>query len=120
MKKNKKTDGVALLHKHFIKGDSKRLAVLEAEREKIKIAEQVYALRRQMGLTQKQLAEIVGTTQSVISRLESTDYKNERLETLQKLAAALQCYLEVRFIPKKQDQGTKSVDEETQKHLLIL
>ncbi|MEJ5260179.1 MAG: helix-turn-helix transcriptional regulator [Anaerohalosphaeraceae bacterium] len=102
MKREKSKNGLALLHEKFIKGDKRRLAELEAEREKIKIAEQVYALRQQMGLTQKQLADLIGTTQSVISRLESADYENERLKTLQKLAAALQCKLEVRFVPQSQ------------------
>jgi ribosome-binding protein aMBF1 (putative translation factor) len=103
MKKTKKTnDGATILHNRYIKGDKDRLAALEAEREKIKIAEQVYALRQQMGLTQKQLADLIGTTQSVISRLESTDYENERIETLQKLASALHCTLEVKFVPKSE------------------
>ena len=98
MKKKKTTDAVAILEKLFIKGDPARLAAIEAEREKIKIAEQVYALRTEQGLTQQQLADIMGTTQSVISRIESTDYESERLDTLQKLATALHCRLEVRFV----------------------
>ena len=106
MKKNKTTDAVVILHKHFIKGDAGRLASIAAEREKIKIAEQVYALRKQRGLTQKQLAEMIGTTQSVVSRLENTDYESERIETLQKLAAVLQCHLEVRFVPEEKLSST--------------
>jgi DNA-binding Xre family transcriptional regulator len=107
MKKNKITDGVTILHKHFIKGDPARLAAIEAEREKIKIAEQIYTLRQERKLTQKELADIVGTTQSVISRLESTDYENERIETLQKLAIALHCHLEVRFVPEEATEETR-------------
>lgn len=109
MKKNKKkiTDAVAILHESFVKGDIGRLASIEAEREKVKIAEQVYALRTERGLTQKELATMMGTTQSVISRLENTDYESERIETLQKLAAALQCHLEVRFVPEENSPSTK-------------
>ncbi len=100
MRKNQKktTDAVTLLYDRYIKGDPEKLAAIEAEREKIKIAEQVYALRTERGLTQRQLAELIGTTQSVISRIENTDYESERLDTLQKLAAALHCHLEVRFV----------------------
>ena len=87
-KRKKTSDALTILHDRYIKGDVDRLAAIEAEREKIKIAEQVYALRKQRDLTQKQLAEIMGTTQSVISRLENTDYESERIDTLQKLAAA--------------------------------
>jgi len=47
------------------------------------------------------------TTQSVISRLENTDYENERIETLQRLASALQCHLEVRFVPDNTEQKEK-------------
>ncbi|MBL7215844.1 MAG: helix-turn-helix transcriptional regulator [Phycisphaerae bacterium] len=112
MKKKKTTDAVAILEKLFIKGDPERLAAIEAEREKIRIAEQVYALRKERGLTQKQLAEIIGTTQSVISRLESTDYESERIETLQKLAAALNCRLEVQFVPKEELTLTKQGEDQ--------
>ena len=102
-KRKKTSDAVTILRNRYSKGDPARLAAIEAEREKIKIAEQVYALRIERGLTQKQLADMVGTTQSVISRLESTDYESERIDTLQKLAAALQCHLEVRFVPDDAD-----------------
>lgn len=101
-KKHKKTsDALTILHNRYIKGDAGRLAAIEAERAKIKIAEQVYALRTERGLTQQQLADAMETTQSVISRLENTDYESERIETLQKLATALQCHLEVRFVPQE-------------------
>ncbi len=112
MKKKKTTDAVAILEKLFIKGDPERLAAIEAERGKIKIAEQIYALRKERGLTQQQLADVMGTTQSVISRLESTDYESERIETLQKLAAALQCHLEVRFVPEVQSTSTMAYEGE--------
>ena len=105
-KRKRTTDAVTILHHRYIKGDPERLAAIEAEREKIKIAEQVYALRIERGLTQQQLADIMGTTQSVISRIESTDYESERIETLQKLAVALKCDLDVRFVPETQLPST--------------
>lgn len=111
-KRKKTSDALTILHSRYIKGDAGRLAAIEAEREKIKIAEQVYALRKQRGLTQKQLAEIMGTTQSVISRLEDTDYESERIDTLQKLAAALQCHLEVRFVPKETLTLTQQAEDQ--------
>lgn len=101
-KKKKTSDAVTILHDRFIKGDQKRLDAIEAERERIQIAQQIYAMRQERGLTQKQLAEIMGTTQSVISRLEDTDYESERLETLHKIATALNCRLEVKFVSKVQ------------------
>lgn len=105
-KKKKTSDAVTILHQRYIKGDAKRLDAIEAERERIQIAQQIYDMRQERGLTQKQLAEIMGTTQSVISRLENTDYESERLETLHKIAAALECHLEVRFVPKSESTST--------------
>lgn len=111
-KRKKTSDALTILRDRYIKGDPNRLAAIEAERAKIKIAEQVYALRKQRGLTQKQLAEVMGTTQSVISRLEDTDYESERIDTLQKLAAALQCHLEVRFVPKETLTLTQQAEDQ--------
>ena len=46
-------------------------------------------LRRQAGLTQNELAERIGTTQSVISRLESDDYEGHSLSMLYRIGVAL-------------------------------
>ncbi len=101
-KKNKTTtDAVKILHKIFIKDDPKRLASLEAEREKLKIAGQIYDLRTQVGLSQAQLAKLVGTTQSVISRLEDADYSGHSFNMLRRIASALHCRVEVRLVPEK-------------------
>jgi len=67
------TDAVKILHKRYVKGVAKRLASLESEREKAALAVQIYNLRNKASLTQKQLADLVGTTKSVISRLEDAD-----------------------------------------------
>jgi len=101
-KKNRTTtDAVKILHKTFIKDDPKRLASLEKEREKLQIAGQIYNLRTQAGLSQAQLAKLVGTTQSVISRLEDADYNGHSLNMLNRIARALHCRVEVRVVPEK-------------------
>jgi DNA-binding Xre family transcriptional regulator len=103
MAKRKKTttDAVKILHNRYFKGDPKRLASLESEREKAAIAAQIYDLRTKAGLTQKQLADLVGTTQSVISRLEDADYRGHTLSLLERIASALHCRVEVRLLPAK-------------------
>jgi transcriptional regulator with XRE-family HTH domain len=54
------------------------------------------------GLTQAQLAEKIGTTQSVVARMESGRGKHSpSLATLSKYAEALGCRLEVRLVRKK-------------------
>ena len=52
------------------------------------IKSQIIQLRNEKGLSQKDLAELIGTKQSAISRLESGNY-NPSLEFLTKLAHAL-------------------------------
>lgn len=54
-----------------------------------KVAQLIYEARTKAGLTQKQLAELVGTKQPVIARLEDADYEGHSLSMLQKIARAL-------------------------------
>ena len=99
-KNNKKTkDAVTILQKRYIKGDKKRLESIEKERQSADIAEQIYNLRTQARLTQKQLAKLVGTTQSVISRLEDADYNGHSLAMLRKIGLALHQRVQVQFVP---------------------
>ena len=57
-------------------------------------------MRIEAGLTQQQLAALVGTTQSVISRLEDADYDGHSLSILNRIAAALQKKLTVTMTAK--------------------
>ncbi len=57
----------------------------------------IYDFRTQAGLSQKALAERMGTTQSVISRLEEGGGANNRLDTLARVAAALGRHLVITF-----------------------
>lgn len=57
--------------------------------------------RAAQGLTQAQVAEKIGTTQSAVARMESGKGKHSpSLATLTKYADALECRLEVRLIRK--------------------
>ena len=56
------------------------------------IAEQVAEQRRARGLSQQELAELTGTTQSAIARLESGG-RPPRIDTLLRIAEALDCEL---------------------------
>ncbi len=67
-------------------------AVVNAE-----VAQLIYDVRSKAKLTQKQLAELIGTTQSVIARLEDADYEGHSLSMLQRIATALNKRLEIRF-----------------------
>jgi len=53
------------------------------------IAVQLAALRKEAGLSQKELAQRAGTTQQQISRLESPSYEGHSLSMLRRVAEAL-------------------------------
>jgi transcriptional regulator with XRE-family HTH domain len=77
-----------------------RLAeAVERERLNARIAGLLYDARTAAGLTQKQLAERVGTHQSVIDRLEDADYRGHSLNMLGKIAVALNRQLTVGLAP---------------------
>ncbi len=68
--------------------DSDFVEEYEALGPEYEVAKSIIALRLRRGLTQKELAERVHTTQSAISRLESGSAKPS-LATLERLAKAL-------------------------------
>ncbi|MEJ7812456.1 MAG: helix-turn-helix transcriptional regulator [Gemmatimonadaceae bacterium] len=63
------------------------------------VAHALYDLRTARGLTQRQLAELVGTKQPVIARLEDADYEGHSLSMLSRIAAALHHRVSVEFVP---------------------
>jgi transcriptional regulator with XRE-family HTH domain len=70
------------------------------------IAAQVADQRQARGLSQKELAELVGTTQSAIARLESGG-RPPRIDTLLRIAEALDCELIVDLRPRTRAKGPK-------------
>jgi DNA-binding XRE family transcriptional regulator len=100
----KKTSLVEYLHDRYVGNDPKRLAELEEARASAQVARQIYALRTDAGLTQRELAERVGTSHTVISRLEDDDYQGHSLSMLRRIAGALGKRVEIRFVP---DRGRK-------------
>ena len=70
---------------------------LEEERRKFAIGELIRQSREAQGLTQKQLAKRAKTSQSAISRIEDADYDGLKLETLERIAQALNMPLAIRL-----------------------
>ena len=64
-----------------------------------KIADRVAGQRVAKGLSQRELAELVGTTQSAIARLERGG-RPPRIDTLLRIADALDCELVVELEPR--------------------
>ena len=71
-----------------------------AVEQDLALCQLIYDLRTEAGLTQSALAERMGTTQSVISRLEEGGGARNRLDTLARVATALDRHLVVSF-PEK-------------------
>jgi len=67
--------------------------------------------RLRRGLSQRELAELTGTTQSAVSRLEGGG-RVPRLDTLLRVANALDCSLEVRLHPRTTIEGEVADDGE--------
>jgi predicted transcriptional regulator len=63
------------------------------------IADQVTERRAALGLSQRELAELTGTTQSAIARLEAGG-RPPRIDTLLRIAEALDCDLVVELRPR--------------------
>jgi DNA-binding XRE family transcriptional regulator len=92
-------DAVEILHRRVYEGNPARLKNLAEARANEKIARKIHELRAAAALTQTQLAELVGTTPSVICRLEDADYEGHSLTMLRRIAGALNQRIEIRFVP---------------------
>jgi DNA-binding XRE family transcriptional regulator len=103
MPKNKKagSDAVGILRRRYYEGRPARIAQLEEARTEDELARKIYELREQAGLTQAKLAKIVGTTASVISRLEDSQYEGHSLTMLKRIAAAVDKRVEIRFVAQR-------------------
>jgi DNA-binding XRE family transcriptional regulator len=99
MAKPKTKDAVEIIHKRLYQGKPRRLKGLEEARASAQVSRQIYTLRIHAGLTQDELARLVGTSRSVISRLEDDDYDGHSLAMLRRIAAALNKRVEIRFVP---------------------
>ena len=83
-------------------GDDPELREMIAEEAvNAQVSRMIYDARMAAGLTQKQLADMIGSQQSVIARLEDADYEGHSLSMLRRIAEALDQKLEVRFVPNR-------------------
>ena len=98
-KKARKTADALQIVDHMIGKDRQlRELVIQAGID-ADVAQMIYDARTTAGLTQAQLAKLIGTKQPVIARLEDADYHGHSLQMLQRIAEALNQRLELRFIP---------------------
>jgi DNA-binding XRE family transcriptional regulator len=83
-----RNDAVEAIEQLFGNVEGWTVAVADAAKAN-DVAQQLYDLRARHGLTQKALAALAGTTQSVIARLEDANYEGHSLSMLSRIAAAI-------------------------------
>lgn len=101
----KTKDALDRLIGDFVGNDPERQRMLDEEVVNVEAAQLVYELRKRAGLSQRELAKRVGTTASVICRMEQADYEGS-LAMLRRIAGALNRRLELRAVPIR-GQGRK-------------
>ena len=80
-------------------------ARIERAGEAWDVALQIAALRQQAGLSQKDLAKLLKTSQQQISRLESPGYEGHSLSTLRRVADVLHARVRIVFEPAETGDG---------------
>ena len=95
----KKTNDAMKIIKHRFGIDPRTDPAVQAFAEDFRIAQMIYDARQAAGMTQEELAEAIGTTESVISQLEDADYEGHSLSMLRRIAEALHMKLRVELVP---------------------
>lgn len=87
-------------------GNAEVKAEFEALSDEYALLDEFLKARAAQGLTQAQVAEKIGTTQSAVARMESGSGKHSpSLATLSRYAEALGCKLEVKLVRKARPAG---------------
>jgi ribosome-binding protein aMBF1 (putative translation factor) len=97
----RRSDGLRILERVTGRDAQLRKDIAEAN-VNFRMAQLIYDARTAAGLTQQQLADLIGTRQSVIARLEDAEYRGHSLTMLARIADALHRQLEVAFVPPGQ------------------
>ncbi|MEA5602448.1 helix-turn-helix transcriptional regulator [Nostoc sp. UHCC 0252] len=97
----KKTNDALKIIKRMMKEDPELQEMVRESSINVQVSQIIYDARKEAGLTQQQLADLVGTTQSVIARLEDADYEGHSLSILARIAAALNQKVEIKMSPKE-------------------
>ena len=93
------SDALSIIHQEFYANKPERLVALAEARVNDDVARKIREMRESANLSQRQLAELVGTTASVICRLEDSDYEGHSLSMLNRIAHALNQRVSIDFVP---------------------
>ena len=100
---DKTKDAIKIIDK-MTRTDTQLEAMVAVSAINAEVAQLIYEARNKAGLTQKQLAELIGTKQPVIARLEDADYEGHSLSMLQKIAQALNQRVVIHLTPMDEQQ----------------
>ncbi|MEM8719367.1 MAG: helix-turn-helix transcriptional regulator [Cyanobacteria bacterium P01_G01_bin.39] len=98
MSKKPTSDAMEIIER-MIGDDTETLELYEQAKVNVHVAQLIYDTRSSAGLSQTELARMVGTTQSVISRLEDADYEGHSLSMLNRVAQALNREVKIDLVP---------------------
>jgi ribosome-binding protein aMBF1 (putative translation factor) len=101
----KTRDALTILKQVTGKGERIQSGIAQA-RINIEVAQMIYDARTRAGLSQSDLAALIGSKQPVIARLEDADYQGHSLTMLRRIGAALEQRLEIRFVPQTNHGGS--------------
>src|SRR5439155_13993102 len=96
-----KTSNAVKIVDKMIGRDRALRQMVEREEENLRIARLIYQARTKAGLTQAQLARVIGTKQPVISQLEDANYRGHSLTMLRRIADALGKRLRIEFVDRR-------------------
>jgi predicted transcriptional regulator len=96
----KTKDALKILERVTGSDDAIKRGIAQA-RVNLEVAQMIYDARTKAGLSQKDLASLIGSKQPVIARLEDASYEGHSLSMLRRIADALEQGLEIRFVPRR-------------------
>jgi ribosome-binding protein aMBF1 (putative translation factor) len=94
----KTSDGIKIID-NLIGNDAELSELCEQETINAHVAQLIYNARTEAGLSQKELAKMINTTQSVISRLEDANYEGHSLSMLGRIANVLNREVKIDLVP---------------------
>ncbi|MBD3397542.1 transcriptional regulator [Candidatus Micrarchaeota archaeon] len=91
MKKDKTTpDAFQWAYDKFIANDPQEVALYQKEQRRADVAQKVYDLRDQAGISRKKLADLAGVDEAVIEDIEEANYEGDFLSMASRINNALQ------------------------------
>jgi len=103
-----KTKDALKILESLISGNATIRKGIADARVNLEVAQMIYDARTKAGMSQRELAELIGSRQSVIARLEDADYRGHSLSMLQRIGVALGRRLELRFVSSRRRSARRA------------